>query len=117
MNNVLTCTGWVQPDGCNTRYKVKIECVAGCEPKTTVLYPKIEPSIKIHMYKDHSLCLHYTPDMPWSERTAIYKYTIPWLCEWFIFYELFLVNGNKWLGRESPIHMVEEDKNINKDFD
>jgi hypothetical protein len=109
--------GWVQPDGCNNRYKVKIECVAGCEPKTTVLYPKIDPRIKIHMYQDHSLCLHYPPDMPWSEKIAIYKHTIPWLCEWFIFYELFLVNGNKWLGRESPVHIVEEDKNINKDFD
>lgn len=115
MNNILTCIGWVQPDGCKTSYKVKIECVTGSEPKTTILYPKIEPDVKIHMYQDHSLCLHYKPDMHWNEKTAIYQYTIPWLCEWLVFYELYLIKG-KWLGKESPFHIKEEDKNINIDF-
>ena len=69
------------------------------------------------MYQDYSLCLHYKPDMKWSSTTQIYQYTIPWLCEWIIFYELYLVNGNVWLGSESPFHLTEQDKNINADFD
>jgi len=117
IRNVLTCTGSIQPDNCNSIYKVKIECVAGLEPKTTILSPYIEPSVKIHMYKDHSLCLHYPPDMKWGVQTMIYMYTIPWISEWIIFYELYLVNGGKWLGRESPTHITERDKNKNTDTD
>jgi hypothetical protein len=115
--NVLICTGYVQPEGCNKQYKVQIRYVVGKEPKSTILSPFIEPSKHIHMYQDHSLCLHYPPDMEWNERTAIYKYTIPWLIEWIIFYELYLVNGNKWEGRESPNHIVESDKNIDVDLE
>jgi hypothetical protein len=54
--------------------------------------------------------------MKWNEKKQIYKYTVPWLIEWIIFYELYLVNGNIWEGRESPVHIVESDKNIDKDF-
>ena len=117
IRNVLTCTGSIKPDNCKGTYKVKIECVAGFEPKTTILSPEIEPSEKIHMYKDHSLCLHYPPDMKWGVQTMIYQYTIPWISEWIIFYELYLVNGGKWLGRESPTHITERDKNKNTDTD
>jgi hypothetical protein len=116
-NNVLVCGGWMQPDHCSKKYKIKIEYVAGNEPKSTILFPKIDPSKEIHMYRDHSLCLHYPPDMKWDERVKIYQYTIPWISEWIIFYEIYLINGNKWEGRESPTHIREEDKNINKDSD
>lgn len=115
IRNVLICTGRIKPDNCVGTYKLKIECVAGLEPKTTILSPEIKPSVKIHMYKDHSLCLHYPPDMKWGLQTMIYKYTIPWISEWIIFYELYLINGGEWLGRESPTHITESDKNINTD--
>jgi hypothetical protein len=117
VREVLTCTGWVQPDGCLDKYKIKIECVAGCEPKSTIISPKIEPSPQIHMYSDHSICLHYPPDMWWNEKIKIYEYTIPWIIEWIIFYELYLINGNKWEGRESPTHITESDKNVSKNID
>lgn len=69
------------------------------------------------MYNDHSLCLHYPPDMKWNERLKIYEYTIPWISEWIIYYEIFLLNGGVWEGRESPTHMTEADQNLNQDFD
>jgi hypothetical protein len=116
IKNVLVCEGWLQPDHCKERYKIKIEYVAGNEPKSTILYPLIEPSVKIHMYNDHSLCLHYPPDMKWNERIKIYEYTIPWISEWIIYYEIYLLNGGVWEGRESPAHISEADKNLNKDF-
>ncbi len=116
-NKVLCCTGWIQPDGCKEKYKIKIEYVAGYEPKSTILFPKIEPGKEIHMYKDYSLCLHYSEDMIWNERIRIHEYTVPWISEWIIYYEIYLMNGGKWEGRESPTHMTEQDMNINKDVD
>jgi len=113
-NNVLVCTGWLQPEGCVDRYKVRIEYVVGFEPKTTILKPNIFPSKHIHMYRDHSVCLHYPPDMRWNEKIEINQYTIPWISEWIIFYEIYKMTG-KWEGRESPVHIHERDKNINVD--
>lgn len=116
-NEVLICTGFLQPPGCKNPYKIKIEYVAGHEPKSTILKPSIEPCKEIHMYNDHSLCLHYPIDMFWNEKIKIFEFTIPWISEWIIFYELYLVNGNIWEGRESPTHIRESDKNINVDTD
>lgn len=116
-NNVLICIGWIQPNDCKNKYKIRIEYVAGNEPKTTILLPQIEPSKEIHMYNDHSLCLHFPIDMKWSEQIKFYQYTVPWVIEWIIFYELFLINGGIWKGKESPTHIREDEKNINVDID
>jgi hypothetical protein len=55
--------------------------------------------------------------MTWNEKTQVYMYTIPWLIEWIVYYELYLINGNTWEGRESPVHFKESEMNINKDMD
>jgi hypothetical protein len=116
-NNVLICTGWIISSDYKNKYKIDIRCVAGCEPYCKILEPSnILPSIKIHMYEDHSLCLHYPPDMKWNSWTPIHRYTVPWVIEWIHFYELYLINGGKWEGPESPIHFTEEDKNISEDI-
>ena len=112
-NTVLICRGAFQPDGCSDKYEVRIEYVVGHEPKTTICKPFIEPTKHIHMYKDRSICLSYPPDMKWSEKTKVFPYTIPWITEWIIFYELYKVTG-MWFGKQSPIHLSEEDRNINK---
>jgi len=117
-NNVLICKGKIESGDYKNKYKIEIRCVAGKEPKSTIIEPEaIEPSQQIHMYSDHSVCLHYPPDMKWNGRTEIFKYTIPWVIEWIHFYELYLVNGEKWLGRESPAHFKDEDKNIDTDIE
>jgi hypothetical protein len=115
-NKVLRCSGYLKPDGCNNQYKVLIEHVVGKEPKTTILEPSIKPSSKIHMYQDHSLCLSYSKDTKWTENTKVYENTIPWLVEWIIFYELYLVNGNIWEGKESPDHLTPATMNYNEDY-
>lgn len=113
--NVLKCTGWVQPEGSSQAYKILIEYVVGREPKTTILHPDIQPNRHIHMYRDRSLCLSYSSDMKWNERTAVFAHTVPWVIEWIVFHELYLINGNKWLGPESPEHLTEATLNINQD--
>jgi hypothetical protein len=112
--NVLTCTGWIRLDNCSDSYKIRIEYVVGHEPKTTILWPIIVPSKHIHMYRDRSICLHYPPDMPWNEKIMIYEYTIPWISEWVIYYEIYKIT-NKWEGPESPFHIREGDRNLNYD--
>lgn len=111
VNNILICKGEIKQPDCDI-YKIKIECVAGYEPKCTILFPLIDPCKEIHMYKDHSLCLHYSPDMKWNVRTNVFQYTIPWLIEWVVFYELYKIKS-VWLGPESPIHLQESKKNRN----
>lgn len=111
VNNILICKGKIKQPDCDI-YKIKIECVAGYEPKSTILFPLIDPCKEIHMYKDHSLCLHYSPDMKWNVRTNVFQYTIPWLIEWIVFYEIYKEKG-VWLGHESPVHLKEPNKNRN----
>jgi len=113
-NLVLVCTGRLNLYNCSTSYSIKIEYVAGFEPKSTIVSPVIEPCKEIHMYRDHSLCLHYSPDMIWNEKTKIYQYTIPWISEWILYHETYLLNGNIWEGPESPSHFSESEKNINR---
>ncbi len=91
-----------------------MEYVVGNEPKTTILTPTIYPSKHIHMYRDHSICLHYPPDMRRNEKIKVFEYTIPWISEWIIYYEIYKMT-NVWEGRESPFHIRESDKNINID--
>ena len=37
--------------------------------------------------------------------------TIPWVVEWVLYYEIYLRNGGKWEGRESPSYFSEHDRN------
>jgi hypothetical protein len=111
-NNVLVCRGTIKSVDYKHDYQVEIRCVCGCEPYTKIVAPAdIVPCKEIHMYQDHSLCLHYPPDLKWHARTPIYQYTIPWLLEWIVYYELYLINGNVWEGPESPTHFTEADRN------
>ena len=114
---ILVCTGWVTSKDYKNKYKIQLRCVSGVEPKSLILEPTdIEPSVKIHMYKDRSLCLHYPPDMKWSGWTNIYKYTIPWIVEWVHYYEIYLINCGHWEGSESPVHFTEADINIEEEI-
>jgi hypothetical protein len=116
--NVLICVGYITSQDYINKYKVEIRYVAGHEPCSTILEPAdITPCREIHMYDNHSLCLHFTEDMKWTGHTLIYKHTIPWVVEWTHFYELYLVNGGYWEGPESPVHFTENDKNRNEDFE
>ena len=116
--NVLICAATISKDDYRNVYKVEIRCVAGFEPSTKIVEPNsIVPCIEIHMYPNHTLCLHYPPDMKWTGWTPIYRYTIPWLLEWIHYYEIYLINGNVWEGPESPVHFTNADQNVAEETD
>lgn len=117
-NGVLVCRGLLESPDFKNNYRIEIRCVYGNEPNSKILEPlDIKPCIDIHMHDDRSLCLHFPPDMKWTARTPLYLFTIPWISEWIIYYELYLTNGGKWEGPESPVHFTENDKNVEVDFD
>jgi hypothetical protein len=104
-NGQLVCTGDLQPDGCE-KYSIRIEFQAGRTPDVFITSHDIKPSNEIHIYKDGSLCLFYPGDLKWKNNLRISEYIIPWVAEWIVFYELWLVTG-KWMGAEAP-HSIPE---------
>jgi hypothetical protein len=96
----LVCEGSIIPsEGCTT-YTVSISYKQDGVPTVRIKEPTITPSARIHMYKDGTLCLYQPNDDPWKTSDDIHEKIIPWVAEWLVFYELFLMCG-KWLGPEA----------------
>ena len=97
----LTCIGKITPaEGCET-YTVKIEYPQGGTPKVRILHPEIVMNSDTHVYKDGSLCLYYPPESPWKTTDNLHEKILPWVAEWLVFYELYLING-VWHGKSAP---------------
>lgn len=100
VDGVLICTGEIQPDpACNT-YKVRIEYLAGNQPQVYIKSPELIESNQIHVYREGFLCLFDPSETRWKDNMKLSEYTIPWLVEWILYYELWLLTG-KWEGPES----------------
>lgn len=99
-NDTLICKGKFEVDSCKP-YSVRIEFRAGSFPQVYVLEPNIEASSDIHIYNEGSLCLFYPGDLKWKNTTSIAEYTIPWIYEWIMFYELYQRTG-VWEGPLEP---------------
>lgn len=98
-NGVLTCTGKIKPTEDCDEYRIYIQYVPGAPPQVFINSHRIKPSKRIHMYSNGALCLHYPPDVKWKHRTSVAAYTIPWIAEWVVCYELWKLTG-KWEGAE-----------------
>lgn len=72
------------------------------QPVTYILSPVIIPNLGIHMYQNHSLCLYHPDDIPKNYNFCFVSDIIPWLIKWVHYYEIWLRNGNIWLGSEAP---------------
>ncbi|ADB40837.1 nucleotidyltransferase domain-containing protein [Spirosoma linguale] len=100
-NGKLVAEGWIQPHELCGPYKVKIEYLPGMAPWVYIINPVIEPHPAIHMYSDRSLCLHFADDHRWTDRTRIAETTVPWIAEWLVCYEVWLLTDT-WIGAEAP---------------
>lgn len=100
-HSILRCTGSIKPDDDSPDYKIQIEYCPKSSPTVRILSPKIKMSSKTHVYRDGSLCLFYPPDEKWKDTDLISQKIIPWVAEWLLYYELFLITG-KWEGPEAP---------------
>ena len=96
-NRHLYCIGNVTPyEGGNT-YRITIDYTPPLAPRVRILKPSIDPKHEIHMYRSGDLCLFDPRESPWKSHYNISDKTIPWIAEWLIFYELFLLTG-EWKG-------------------
>ncbi len=88
----LTCKGTYKPT--NTLYEYKVVYDGISNPTVTVVSPCIDFNHDIHMYSDtKGLCLHYPKDKSWTPQMRLYSTIIPWIHEWFVYYELYLITG------------------------
>ena len=100
--NTLVCRGRIQPTATSRTYRVEVEYSPWDEPVARVLQPEIVYRPEIHMYKSGALCLFHWKEQPWQKGWHVYEKFIPWLAEWLVFYELYLLTG-KWHG-PSAVH-------------
>ena len=75
-------------------------------PNVRIISPDLIPNPP-HIYEDGSLCLYYPKEQPWiSGRNNLYSHIIPWVHEWILYYEIYLING-KWEHPE-VIHQAKK---------
>ena len=113
-NDTLICRGIFQPNNCKA-YDVRIEFRAGCFPQVYILSPEIKPNVETHIYREGSSCLFYPGELKWKDTTSIAENTIPWIFEWILFYELYLLTG-VWEGEYVPHGVVKAITRAAKEF-
>lgn len=97
----LRCKGTLQPTRDVGEYQILLIQRPELPPDVFIVSPEVKYNPDIHMYSDESLCLYYPPDMPWKSNTSIAEYTIPWINEWIMYYELYKITGI-WEGPAVP---------------
>lgn len=101
LNRRLTCKGQITPsEDCDT-YTISISYPFEGVPRVWVTHPQVSPSTRTHVYRNGDLCLYEPRESPWGRLDNIHQKIIPWMAEWLVFYELYLISG-KWLGPEAP---------------
>jgi hypothetical protein len=101
-NTMLTIEGKLSDSDWESEYCFQIKTTLTKSPKTYVLSPTISPNLSIHMYPDCSLCLYHPADLPYNYNFTYVSDIIPWLVKWVHYYEIWLRNGNIWIGPEAP---------------
>lgn len=92
IDDTLICKGTFQPEGCEA-FDFRIEHRAGGSPQVFITNVDIPNDADCHVYSNGSLCLYYPGDQRWTDRTSIAEYTIPWVYEWIVNYELYKLTG------------------------
>jgi hypothetical protein len=88
----------IEPSQVSDTYTMRLEYSLGSRPKITVQSPDLKRSEGKrlpHTFESDELCLHYEEEF--SGQDLIAKTIVPWISEWLVHYELWLITG-KWLG-------------------
>lgn len=98
---MLTCVGSVQPRPISNVYTAQITYRVGRYPRTTILRPPLRrrrPDQRVaHTYTDAELCLFTGANGDWTPDMLIANTIVPWIHEWILFYESWLLTG-EWRG-------------------
>ena len=96
----VICSGEIQPTPDCEKYKVRIEYFPGHQPHVFVKSPEIPINNEVHIYNEGFLCLFDPAETQWKDTFKMSEYTIPWVIEWILYYELWKLSG-KWEGKAS----------------
>jgi len=72
------------------------------KPYCYIMAPYIKPSPSIHLNSNYTLCLYHFREYAFTKKFLLATEIIPWIIEWTLYYELYLINGNIWKGPEAP---------------
>jgi hypothetical protein len=113
--NTLSGKGKVQPTPQCSIYTVEFTFTPPYQPEIYITDPEIEYFYDIHLYKagkpPHPLCLYYpkdhlkpvngcaVPAYRWQESLPFGLTIIPWISEWIVCYEIWLLTG-RWAAPE-----------------
>jgi hypothetical protein len=97
----LTVEGLIQPTEASVPYRVRIEYAVGNTPQVTVVDPVLRPREENgripHVYPGNKLCLYLPNSGEWTPDRSLPHSFVPWIAEWLLHYEVWLVTG-VWCG-------------------
>lgn len=82
------------------QFRVMYHPNKGC--KAWIIKPQVPLLPAIHINQDGSMCLYYWREYNLNKRFSLSNEIIPWILEWTHYYEIWLANGNIWVGPEAP---------------
>lgn len=100
----LRSWGVVHPRPISHRYRIRIEYQMPRDPRVWVEEPPLQKSEgedPPHIYEADRPCLFYPPDRSWTPDLLIAYTIVPWLLEWLVYYEVWLITG-EWEGGGVP---------------
>jgi len=106
IHNCLTWEADLTPSPLSKTYKVQVKYKLKKSPDILVLKPKLvvpEGKRLPHTYSGERLCLYYPRIGEWRGDMLIVKTIIPWISEWLVNYEIWLVTGTWCGGGRHPI--------------
>jgi hypothetical protein len=96
-----SCLHWLadlRPTELSCVYRISLEYKLKNRPKVRVLAPALrlpERKSEVHVFSDGTLCLYFMGE--WNGRFLLVDTIVPWISEWLIHYEIWLVT-EEWHG-------------------
>ena len=98
--NCLIWQAQLTPTELSETYTVRLKYKLKDRPKVQVLKPELivpEGRRLPHTYSGKQLCLYYPGSGDWRGDMLLSQTIVPWISEWLLHYEIWLVTG-KWHG-------------------
>lgn len=110
----LEWIGYLQPTPLSRKYKVKFiyrrnKGVSAyvIEPKPLELLSNSKHLPHVYSTEEQKLCLYYPGIREWDVSMLYTETIVPWISEWLMYYELWLITGD-WLGDSIHPQMKNE---------
>lgn len=104
INKILIWENTFTPSPLSDSYRIKLVYTKFKPPKIFVIEPQKlilakgkEQLPHVYSTERQELCLFYPKSGSWDSKKLIANYIVPWISEWFYFYEIWVGTG-EWIG-------------------